>query len=311
MNRISQLMSTPVANSSRSEKEYAVELSPPCIFPSPFDCCPIDPLTGSHLTCRRSPRLLTNGYYIWTEDSFLCDKDGNTTLSPSQTSVLYKENLVNASESWLHGNTFGNADSSPNEDVWLEGVRRLETNHCNENGGGLDCSLMDNWESEKLNAESVKTSFSSHVTSRSPGENSHNLPPRSQFTASEPFQENILDHPNKNTQVLTGQVSLCTCSVLYLECLPRATPGRPLLFLQETSLLGEVSFQATLFAACLIISACARWFLGGIIASVFTCSLVITIAYVVKSFLLSLANSFKATTCTWFCQNLTTIQESL
>ncbi|XP_067567332.1 transmembrane protein 71 isoform X3 [Pseudorca crassidens] len=290
MNRISQVMSTPVANSSRSEKEYAVELSPPCIFPSPFDCCPIDPLTGSHLTCRRSPRLLTNGYYIWTEDSFLCDKDGNTTLSPSQTSVLYKENLVNASESWLHGNTFGNADSSPNEDVWLEGVRRLETNHCNENGGGLDCSLMDNWESEKLNAESVKTSFSSHVTSRSPGENSHNLPPRSQFTASEPFQENILDHP---------------------KCLPRAIPGRPLLFLQETSLLGEVSFQATLFAACLIISACARWFLGGIIASVFTCSLVITIAYVVKSFLLSLANSFKATTCTWFCQNLTTIQESL
>ncbi|TEA37839.1 hypothetical protein DBR06_SOUSAS1410063, partial [Sousa chinensis] len=260
---------------------------------SPFDCCPIDPLTDSHLTCRRSPRLLTNGYYIWTEDSFLCDKDGNTTLSPSQTSVLYKENLVkifrkkkrirrsfsslfnlSASESWLHGNTFGNADSSPNEDVWLEGVRRLETNHCNENGGGLDCSLMDNWESEKLNAESVKTSFSSHVTSRSPGENSHNLPPRSQFTASEPFQENILDHP-------------------------------------KTSLLGEVSFQATLFAACLIISACARWFLGGIIASVFTCSLVITIAYVVKSFLLSLANSFKATTCTWFCQNLTTIQESL
>ncbi|XP_026988291.1 transmembrane protein 71 isoform X1 [Sagmatias obliquidens] len=293
MNRISQLMSTPVANSSPSEKEYAVELSPPCIFPSPFDCCPIDPLTGSHLTCRRSPRLLTNGYYIWTEDSFLCDKDGNTTLSPSQTSVLYKENLVkifrkkkrirrsfsslfnlSASESWLHGNTFVNADSSPNEDVWLEGVRRLETNHCNENGGGLDCSLMDNWKSEKLNAESVKTSFSSHVTSRSPGENSHNLPPRSQFTASEPFQENILDHP-------------------------------------KTSLLGEVSFQATLFAACLIISACARWFLGGIIASVFTCSLVITIAYVVKSFLLSLANSFKATTCTWFCQNLTTIQESL
>ncbi|XP_067567334.1 transmembrane protein 71 isoform X5 [Pseudorca crassidens] len=248
MNRISQVMSTPVANSSRSEKEYAVELSPPCIFPRIF---------------RKKKRI---------RRSF---------------SSLFN---LSASESWLHGNTFGNADSSPNEDVWLEGVRRLETNHCNENGGGLDCSLMDNWESEKLNAESVKTSFSSHVTSRSPGENSHNLPPRSQFTASEPFQENILDHP---------------------KCLPRAIPGRPLLFLQETSLLGEVSFQATLFAACLIISACARWFLGGIIASVFTCSLVITIAYVVKSFLLSLANSFKATTCTWFCQNLTTIQESL
>ena len=64
-------------------------------------------------------------------------------------------------------------------------------------GGGFDCSLTDNWESEKLDAESVKTSFSSHVTSRSPGENSHNLPPQSQFTASEHFQENILDHPSE------------------------------------------------------------------------------------------------------------------
>ena len=41
---------------------------------------------------------------------------------------------LSTSESWLHGSIFGNADSSANEDVWLEGVRRLETNHCNENG---------------------------------------------------------------------------------------------------------------------------------------------------------------------------------
>ncbi|ELK38134.1 Leucine-rich repeat-containing protein 6 [Myotis davidii] len=58
-----------------------------------------DPLTGSYLPCRRSPRLLTNGYYIWTEDSFLCDRDGNITLSPSQTSVMYRENSVR----WLLG----------------------------------------------------------------------------------------------------------------------------------------------------------------------------------------------------------------
>lgn len=61
---------------------------------SSFECCPVDLLTGSHVTCRRSPRLLSNGYYIWTEDSFLCGEDGNITLSPPQTSVLYKENLV-------------------------------------------------------------------------------------------------------------------------------------------------------------------------------------------------------------------------
>ncbi|XP_064332903.1 transmembrane protein 71 isoform X4 [Camelus dromedarius] len=235
MYRISQLMSTPVAtkySSPWSEKQDAGEPSPTCIFPSflsdfldgdsSFECCSTDPLTGSHFTCRRSPRLLTNGYYIWTEDSFLCEKDGHVTLSPSQTSVLYKENLVrvfrkkkrtrrsfsslfnlSASESWLHGSIFGDVDSSPSEDIWLEGVRRLDTNH-------------------------------------------HNA--------------------------------------------------------IETSLLQEVSFQAILLAACLIISAYARWFLGGILASVFTCSLVVTIAYVVKSSFLSLANYFKAITCAWFAR---------
>lgn len=157
MYQISQLMSTPVASkcSSGSKKEHAEKPSPTCIFrslscdfldgDSSFECCSIDPLTGSHFSCRRSPRLLTNGYYVWTEDSFLFDKDGNITLSPSQTSVLYKENLVrifrkkkrirrsfsslfnfSPSESWLHGSRFDDVDSSPSEDIWLEGVRRLD-----------------------------------------------------------------------------------------------------------------------------------------------------------------------------------------
>ncbi|DAA22828.1 TPA: hypothetical protein BOS_13767 [Bos taurus] len=283
MYQISQLMSTPVANSSQSEKEYAVEPSPPCILPSsvcdflngdsPFEGHSGDPLTDSPFTCRRSPRLLTNGYYVWTEDSFLCDEDGNITLSPSQTRVLYKENLVSASESWLRGSIFDDVDSSPSEDVWLEGVRRLETNHCKENGGDFDCSLTDDWESQKLNAESVKASFSGPVASQRPRENSYDLSPQSQWTASERFQEEALDHP-------------------------------------KTSLLREVSFQAILLAACLIISACARWFLGGIIASVFSCSLVIIIAYVVKSSFFSLANYFKATTGTCGSSELHTAQGS-
>uniref|UniRef100_A0A8C8YL00 Transmembrane protein 71 n=1 Tax=Prolemur simus TaxID=1328070 RepID=A0A8C8YL00_PROSS len=227
MYRISQLMSTPVASSSGLEREYTGELSATYIFPSfacdfldgdsSFECCSIDPLTGSHYTCRRSPRLLTNGYYIWTEDSFLCNKDGNITLNPSQTRVMYKENLVrifrkkkrirhslpslfnpSASQSWLHGSFFGDVDSSPSEDVWLEGVRSVDTDYCNGN---------------------------------------------------------------------------------------------------ETSLLRELSFQAILLAVCLIIFACARWFMEGKLASVFICSLLITIAYAMKSLFLSLASYFKATTC--------------
>nr|XP_015310683.1 PREDICTED: transmembrane protein 71 isoform X3 [Macaca fascicularis] len=288
MYRISQLMSTPVASSSRLERECAGELSPTCIFPSftsdsldgdhSFECSSVDPLTGSHYICRRSPRLLTNGYYIWNEDSFLCDKDGNITLNPSQTSVMYKENLVrifrkkkrirhpfsslfnlSTSKSWLRGSIFCDVDSSPSEDNWLEGIKRLDTDHCNGNADGLHCSLTDDWESGKMNAESVITSSSSHIISQPPGGNTHSLSPQSQLTASERFQENSSDH-------------------------------------SETSLLQEVFFQTILLAVCLIISACARWFMGEILASVFTCSLMITIAYV-KSLSLSLASYFKTTAC--------------
>ncbi|XP_039978999.1 transmembrane protein 71 [Xiphias gladius] len=49
---------------------------------------------GDPCCCRRSPRLLTNGYYAVTEDSFSWDDDGNVSLTPCKTNVSYKENLV-------------------------------------------------------------------------------------------------------------------------------------------------------------------------------------------------------------------------
>ncbi|XP_077579691.1 transmembrane protein 71 [Stigmatopora nigra] len=42
---------------------------------------------------RLSPRLLTNGYYAVTDDSFLRDQDGNVSLGPCAAAVSYKENL--------------------------------------------------------------------------------------------------------------------------------------------------------------------------------------------------------------------------
>lgn len=295
MYRISQLMSTPVASkcSSRSDREHTGELSPTCIFPSlardfldggsPLECCSIDPLTGSHYTCRRSPRLLTNGYYVWTENSFLCDADGNVTLNPSQTTVMYKENLVrifrkkrrvrrslpslfslSASRSWLCGSVLGDADTCPDEDIWVEGARRLDVYHCSGNGGDFNCSLTDNWDLEKPSAASVKASFSGQIASQPPGGSSQDSL-QSLWKAPRRFQENIVDY-------------------------------------SQTSLLREVSFQAVLLTACFIISLCTRWCVGGVLANVFTCTLGITIAYVVKSLFLSLANYFKATACARFAK---------
>ncbi|XP_053414247.1 transmembrane protein 71 [Nycticebus coucang] len=285
MYRISQLMSTPAASkcSSRLERECAGELSATCIFPrtcdsletgskfifscyfpdgdSSFERCSMESLTGFRCICRRSPRLLTNGYYIWTEDSFLWDDDGNVTLNPSQTRVIYKENLVrifrkkkkirhslpslfnlHASKYWLHGSFLGDVNSSPSEDVWLEEVRRLDTDHCNGNGGDLDCSSpTHDWDAEMPSAEDTVTSSSGHIVPQLPREGSQDSPLQSQLMASEHFQENIC-------------------------------------YYSKTSLSQEVSFQAILFAMCLISFACARWFMEGILASVFTCSLLVMVA---------------------------------
>ncbi|CAH7111036.1 Tmem71 [Phodopus roborovskii] len=281
MYQVSQLMSTPVANSSRSDRGRSGQLSPTCIFPSfgcefldgdgSFECCSIDPLTGTHCVCRRSPRLLTNGYYIWTEDSFLCDPDGHVTLNPSHTSVMYKENLVKifrkkkrthrplsslldlrSSKSWLHGSLFGDADSPPSEDIWLEGIRGL--------GSDLDCSLSDGWNSQKPITDTPEASSSGHIPSHHLRESPQNSSLQPQMKASGYFQKNILVH-------------------------------------SKAGLMHKASFQAILLTVCLIISACARWFMGGELASIFTCALVITTAYVMKSLFFTLASYFKATAC--------------
>ncbi|NXO35898.1 TMM71 protein, partial [Locustella ochotensis] len=110
--------------------------------------CSTNPLTGSLPTCRRSPRLLSNGYYVLTEDSFLSGEEGNVTLTPSHTNVTYKENLVrvfrrrkkirrsldslfnlSASSSWLSSTIPSRMDFSHVEDPWPDGCSKLEASH--------------------------------------------------------------------------------------------------------------------------------------------------------------------------------------
>ncbi|KFW93137.1 Transmembrane protein 71, partial [Phalacrocorax carbo] len=139
---ISHVTSTPGASSTTFDGKHRRSLSQ-CIFPSytcafldddpAYECCSTNPPTGSISTCRRSPRLLSNGYYILTEDSFLSDDEGNVTLTPSQTSVTYKENLVRVfrrrkkigvSSSWLSSTVLSNADSSHVDDPWPDGCNK-------------------------------------------------------------------------------------------------------------------------------------------------------------------------------------------
>ncbi|NWX71650.1 TMM71 protein, partial [Alca torda] len=113
-----------------------------------YECCSTNPLPGS--MCRRSPRLLSNGYYVLTEDSFLSDEEGNITLTPSQTSVTYKENLVrifrrrkkirrsldslfnlDACSSWINSTVLSNMDPSHIDDPWPDGCNKLEGSQSN------------------------------------------------------------------------------------------------------------------------------------------------------------------------------------
>ncbi|KAI3374534.1 hypothetical protein L3Q82_021107 [Scortum barcoo] len=74
---------------------------------------------GDPCCCRRSPRLLTNGYYSVTEDSFSWDEDGNVSLTPCKTSVSYKENLV--SRGWMRKSSEACSGQGQNQNQLWDG----------------------------------------------------------------------------------------------------------------------------------------------------------------------------------------------
>ncbi|KAM9095165.1 transmembrane protein 71 isoform 2-T4 [Sarcophilus harrisii] len=285
MYRISQLTSTPIASSPTLERESSGTLSPKCIFPSyactfldgdsPLECCSTNPLTGSHFICRRSPRLLTNGYYILTEDSFLSDEDGNITLSPTQTSVVYKENSVrifrkkkkirrslselfnlSASKPWLHQGVFSDTDSSQ-EDVLIEGSRNFEDVYqFYKDGHSEFSSSPQSWLSDKQTPDSSEISSSINVVLQHSKENLCAVPSQSQLIIPEHFQEGILHH-------------------------------------SQSSTFQDVLFPVVGFAICLIISACTRCSLEDSFIALLTFSLMFIIIYLVKSLRLSPSSAFK------------------
>uniref|UniRef100_A0A8B9JHV4 Si:ch211-235o23.1 n=1 Tax=Astyanax mexicanus TaxID=7994 RepID=A0A8B9JHV4_ASTMX len=133
---------SPIKTRSHQE-DQACSFDTSFLSDSSYECFSTNPVTGSVCVCRRSPRLLANGYYLLTEDSFSTDEQGNLTLTPTQTNVSYKENIVRifrrrrkvrrslasllsdvtqTCQSWLGGRVFGRADSTQESDPpsWLD-----------------------------------------------------------------------------------------------------------------------------------------------------------------------------------------------
>ncbi|XP_061835861.1 transmembrane protein 71 [Nerophis lumbriciformis] len=85
--------SSPIKKRLRSSAAYQ-SLDVSLLSPDSSYVCDLTAQGSSHrCCCRRSPRLLTNGYYAVTDDSFLRDDHGNVSLTPCTASVSYKENI--------------------------------------------------------------------------------------------------------------------------------------------------------------------------------------------------------------------------
>ncbi|XP_010000587.1 PREDICTED: transmembrane protein 71 [Chaetura pelagica] len=233
-----------------------------------YECHSANPLTGSLPTCRRSPRLLSNGYYILTEDSFLSDEEGNITMTPSQTSITYKENLVrifkrrkkihhslaslfslDASSPWLSSTVLGDTDSSHVDDPWPDG-----------------CSKPGASESDIGNSD-FSSEYNSHV-------------PQRQTSASHGVS--LL----KDEELLQPGKPFCSPINANEETLNNA----------ESSTVKNVLSQMVGLIMCLIISICTRYFLGGLSATLLLIILVFLLSQdaAVLSFF-SLETSFKTT----------------
>ncbi|XP_030631835.1 transmembrane protein 71 [Chanos chanos] len=134
--------SSPIKSKDPSPDQSFSSLDISFLSDSSYECCSTNPLTGSVCVCRRSPRLLANGYYVLTEDSITTDNQGNVTLTADKTNISYKENIVRifrrrrkgkrslasllcdvsqSCQSWLEGSVFGRQDSAPSRETsaWL------------------------------------------------------------------------------------------------------------------------------------------------------------------------------------------------
>ncbi|XP_014821083.1 PREDICTED: transmembrane protein 71 isoform X2 [Calidris pugnax] len=281
---ISQMASTPGASSSEFNGEQKRSLSQQ-IFPShacalldanpAYECCSTNPLTSSFPTCRRSPRLLSNGYYLLTEESFLSDEEGNVTLTPSQTSVTYKENLVRifrrrkkirrslaglfnleASSSWFSSTVLSTLDSSHVDDPWPDGCDNLEASQS-------DIGVSD---------------FSSECESPVPQRQT-----AAANGASLTEEDEFLQHGKPIW-------SPKSCSPFMINA------NKDTLSTAGSRIARNVLSQMVALITCLIISICTRYFLGGLSATLLLIILVFLLSQdgAVSSFF-SLDTSFKTT----------------
>ncbi|XP_026060992.1 transmembrane protein 71-like [Carassius auratus] len=242
--------SSPV-KTRRQEAEYICQsLDVSHICDSPFECFSTNPLTGSVCVCRRSPRLLANGYYVLTEDSFTTDDEGNVTLTPSHTSVSYKENLVRIFRR-KHGarKSLASLLSDVNQSCqsWQEGsvFRRPDP----------ITPLLSSSLDELDNSYETNTPLS---FTYDPVSSPYKMPPQTQLEEEEPPREPCSAH-EQSSQSVSGLLDVPPPSMCHLNSYSSSSKT------SETVLLKVLLLILTL---CLCIAISSGWLLGGVSAAV-------------------------------------------
>ncbi|XP_067835184.1 transmembrane protein 71 [Heptranchias perlo] len=232
------------------------------LMTSESSCSPwhLNPLGGSLCMCRRSPRLLTNGYYDLSEESFM-DEEGNLTLTPSKITISYKENLVrifrrrrrvrrsfaslfsiDSSSSWLNSSLFGGPECPLAESSWIDGGSDFDSSFSlNQEGSSVDLSSTGkSWLSEEnlplINAEAYSTE--SLLVNKS--------------------AEGYLDLPSHSR-------------LLPAKCFFNNMPKSP-----DSMTVKNFFFHLIVLVLCICVAVFARWFLGGLVAALLTTMLVFT-----------------------------------
>lgn len=245
--------SSPV-KTRRQEAEYICHsLDVSHFSDSSFECFSTNPLTGSVCVCRRSPRLLANGYYVLTEDSFTTDDEGNVTLTPSHTSVSYKENLVRifrrkrrtkrslasllsdvskSCQSWLEGSVFRRSDP----------ITPLQSSSWDE----LD------------NSYETSTPISFTYDPTDPVSSPDKMPPQTQLEEEEPPCESCSAH-EQFSQSVSGLLDVPPPSMCHLNSYSSSSKTSETVFLKVLLLI---------LTLCLCIAISSGWLLGGVSAAV-------------------------------------------
>ncbi|XP_051556544.1 transmembrane protein 71-like [Myxocyprinus asiaticus] len=223
---------------------------------SSYECFSTNPLTGSVCACRRSPRLLANGYYVLTEDSFSTDEEGNVTLTPSQTSVSYKENLVRIFRRRRRAKRSLASllsDMSQSCQSWLEGSVFRRSDPITP----LQSSL---WEVEELDHSYEKdTPISFTYDPTDPVPSPDKVGPQTQLEEEEPQSEACSAH-EQFSQSVSGLLDVPPPSMCHLNSYSPSSKTS-----SDTVLLKVLLLTITL---CLCIAISSRWLLGGVSVAV-------------------------------------------